>query len=318
MKVFDSIDSVIYNKRRILTVGTFDGVHIGHRFILNQLISNATVRNSNHLVVTFSPHPRLVLENPDKPKIELLTTLNERLKLFEINKVREVFIVRFDNDFSQLSAREFIIDYLYNRVGFEKILIGYDHTFGKNRSGNIELLRELSREFAFDIEKIEPFKDGDMVVSSTKIRNALHENNIRLANEMLGYTFLVTGTVVSGTKRGSKIGFPTANIEVNDENKIKPGVGVYLVSTKINSQLFWGMANIGYRPTFNNNSHITLEVHLFDFSGDIYDRELQINFHSFLRNEQKFNNANELIIQLGIDKKNSHKLIEIHKNDFII
>jgi riboflavin kinase/FMN adenylyltransferase len=301
----------------VLTVGTFDGVHIGHRFILNQLIDDAKIRQANHLVVTFSPHPRLVLGKPDKPRIELLTTLNERLKLFEINNIKDVFVIKFDNDFSQLSGREFIIDYLYCKVGFAKILIGYDHTFGKNRSGNIDLLRELSREFSFELEKIEPFKDGNIIVSSTKIRNALYENNIELANELLGYVFFVTGTVVSGAKRGSKIGFPTANIEVN-ENKIKPGVGVYLVSSQLDGQLYWGMANIGYRPTFHNGTDITLEVHLFDFTRDIYGLELQINFHAFLRKETKFNNVHELIMQLENDKKKSIELIEIHKNDFII
>lgn len=318
MKVYKSLDNIEYNKNRILTVGTFDGVHIGHREIFRTLLKDAEEAGSEHLVVTFNPHPRLVLTNKDKPALELLTTLEERLLLFKRYSISNVLVIRFDNEFSQLSGREFIIDYLYENVGFNKILIGYDHTFGKNRSGNIDLLKSLGIEYGFEVEKIEPFKDGEIIISSTKIRHAIQMKDIFLANEMLGYTFFVSGNVVSGARRGTKIGFPTANIELPDKSKILPALGVYLVSSLIKSQIYWGMANIGFKPTVSNDKKLTLEAHFFDFDDDIYGEEIRINFHQFLREEQKFLDLKELTDQLVIDKEISLNLIENHKFDFII
>lgn len=318
MKVYNSLSEIDKFSNRILTVGTFDGVHIGHKEIFKTLLDDASASNSEHLVVTFDPHPRLVLGKHDKPKLSLLTSTEERLLLFERNNIEHVFVIKFDYDFSQLSGREFIIDYLYEKIGFNKILIGYDHTFGKNRSGNIDLLRALALEFGFEVEKIEPFKDGEIIISSTKVRTALQANEIELANELLGYTFFVSGHVIRGARRGSTIGFPTANIMVPYEFKIMPAIGVYLVSSVIDGIHYWGMANIGYRPTVSDDKQVSLEVHFFDFDGDIYDKELRINFHYFLRHEQKFNSLNDLTNQLVIDKENSIKILPNHKNDFII
>ena len=302
MKVIRSIAAFNSLEKTIVTIGTFDGIHIGHKKILKNLISTANKEGKKSVLLTFFPHPRMVLQK-DKA-ILLLNTLDEKSMLLENMGLDYLIIHPFSKEFSRLTALDFVRDILVNKLNTSKLIIGYDHHFGKNREGNIHQLREYSSLYDFNIEEIPAQDIDDVSVSSTKIRTALKEGNLKTANTYLGYQYMLSGIVVSGKQLGGTIGFPTANIEVKEPYKLIPSSGVYIIKTQINTVVFSGIMNIGFNPTVLGK-HQTIEAHLFDFSEDLYGKKITVTLIHFLREEQKFNSVDELVDQLNIDKQNA-------------
>lgn len=303
MKIYKGIDQVPDIQNPILTIGTFDGVHLGHQKILNRLNEVAQAEEGNSTLLTFYPHPRMVLF-PDNNDLRLIQTQEEKVNKLERVGLQHLIVEPFTKKFSRLSATQFVRDYLVSAIGVKKIIIGYDHQFGKNREGNLEHLRELSQLYNFEVEEI-PAKDIDEVnISSTKIRKALFSGDIETANQYLGDVFSLNGEIVHGDGRGRKLGYPTANILIEDQYKLIPSNGVYAVKCPINNQLIKGMMNIGYRPTYSGDEkELRVEVHLFDFNGDLYGRRLNVQILKKLRDEIKFEDVSLLIEQLKKDEK---------------
>jgi riboflavin kinase/FMN adenylyltransferase len=294
------------SEKTYVTIGTFDGVHFGHQKIIEKLVLEAKNANKKSVLLTFFPHPRMVLQKDNS--LELINTIEERANLLEKTGLDYLIIHPFSIAFSRMSALAFVRDILVNQLHISKLIIGYDHHFGKNREGNITQLTEYSHLYDFKVEEI-PAQDIDAVsVSSTKIRNALAEGNLKTANSYLGYNFMLSGTVVNGKQLGGKIGYPTANINVKETYKLIPKTGVYVVLSKIQERNVYGMMNIGNRPTINGN-HQTIEVHFFDFNADLYGQNLQIELLYFLRDEEKFDSIESLIIQLKKDEQTARTYV---------
>lgn len=312
MKIFQDLKSIKKIPNPVLTIGTFDGVHIGHQKILQQLKEEADKIGGESVLFTFYPHPRMVLY-PDNHGLKLLQTQEEKLEKLERVGLQNCIIYPFTFDFSRLTAIEFVRDILVNKLHIKKLVIGYDHQFGKNREGTIEFLKEICGIYNFEVIEI-PAQDIDEVnVSSTKIRNAVLEGDIEKANEYLGENFELTGIVVHGDSIGQTIGFPTANIQVVSDIKLVPGNGVYAVEVLVDGNVFKGMMNIGKRPTLGKNMDRRLEVHIFDFNTDIYSKKITVKFLLKIRNEQQFANIEELKGQLIEDEKTIRNLyLESH------
>jgi riboflavin kinase/FMN adenylyltransferase len=305
------LDNVEREENTVLTVGTFDGVHAGHRAIIDTVVAKANERGGRSVLVTFDPHPRNII-NPGDDGIKLLTTLEERCEILEELGIDRMIVIPFDRDFSLLSSEEFIRDIIHKKIGVSEFVIGYDHHFGRNREGTIETIEKLGTELGFDSYVVSKHEVGEKTVSSTAIRNAISEDgNIEQATDFLQRPYRLNGTVVHGDKRGKAIGFPTANIKPEHVNKIIPKEGVYAVKVRINGDWFNGMMNIGTRPTFDGEQQ-TLEVHLFNFETDIYGKEVQVRFFKRIRDEKKFNGKEELIEQLKEDKKLTQQLLGKH------
>ena len=302
MKIIQSITAFNSSEKTIVTIGTFDGIHIGHQKILKNLIRTANKEGKKSVLLTFFPHPRMVLQKENK--ILLLNTIKEKSGLLEKMGLDYLIIHPFSRDFSRLTALDFVRDILVNKLNTSRLIIGYDHHFGKNREGNIHQLKEYSLLYDFKVEEIPAQDIDDVSVSSTKIRTALKDGNLKTANNYLGYHYMLNGSVVSGKKLGGTIGFPTANLEIKEPYKLVPKTGVYIIKTYINTILYTGMMNIGFNPTVLGK-HQTIEAHLFDFNEDLYGKEITIEFIYFLREEHKFESVEELVIQLNIDKENA-------------
>ena len=302
MKIIQSITAFNSSEKTIVTIGTFDGIHIGHQKILKNLIRTANNEGKKSVLLTFFPHPRMVLQKENK--ILLLNTIKEKSSLLEKMGLDYLIIHPFSREFSRLTALEFVRDILVNKLNTSRLIIGYDHHFGKNREGNIHQLKEYSLLYDFKVEEIPAQDIDDVSVSSTKIRTALKDGNLKTANNYLGYHYMLNGTVVSGKKLGGTIGFPTANLEIKEPYKLVPKTGVYIIKTHINTVLYTGIMNIGFNPTVLGK-HQTIEAHLFDFNEDLYGKEIMIEFIYFLREEHKFKSIEELVIQLNIDKENA-------------
>ena len=302
MKVIQSIAAFNSSEKTIVTIGTFDGIHIGHQKILKNLIRAANNEGKKSVLLTFFPHPRMVLQKDNK--ILLLNTIEEKSGLLEKMGLDYLIIHPFSREFSRLTALDFVRDVLVNKLNTSRLIIGYDHHFGKNREGNIHQLKEYSLLYDFKVEEIPAQDIDDVSVSSTKIRIALKEGNLKTANKYLGYHYMLNGTVVSGKKLGGTIGFPTANLEIKEPYKLVPKTGVYIIKTYINTVLYTGIMNIGFNPTVLGK-HQTIEAHLFDFNEDLYGKEITIEFIYFLREEHKFKSIEELVVQLNIDKENA-------------
>ena len=302
MKIIRSIAAFNSSEKTIVTIGTFDGIHIGHQKILKDLIRTAKKENKKSVLLTFFPHPRMVLQKD--VSIRLINTIEEKSSLLEKMGLDYLIIHPFSQEFSRLSALDFVRNILANQLNTSRLIIGYDHHFGKNREGNIHQLREYSLLYDFEVEEI-PAQDIDNVsVSSTKIRTALKEGRLKTANNYLGYNYMLNGTIVNGKKLGGKIGFPTANLDIKEPYKLIPKTGVYVIKTIIDAVLYTGMMNIGFNPTVKGK-YQTIEAHLFDFNKDLYGRKVTIELLFFLREEQKFNSIEDLIIQLNFDKVNA-------------
>lgn len=284
----------------IATIGSFDGIHIGHKKILQTLTKIAKKNNGKSILITFWPHPRYVLKNNNDFK--LLTSLDEKIKLFEKNKIDILYIVDFSLKFSKVSANKFIENILLEKLKINCLLIGYNNNFGRNREGNIRYLEENKKKFDIDIISIPKQSVDKISISSTKIREYLNNGKISSANRLLGRKYSINGKVVRGNGIGRKINFPTANIEIDEPKKLLPKSGVYAVEVILNRKIYLGMLNIGYNPTIKNEKK-SIEVNIFEFSEDIYNNKISINFIRRIRNEKKFKNLNELKKQLIIDKK---------------
>lgn len=283
-----------------MTLGTFDGVHIGHKKIIEKLIQNTKECVCESLVLTFFPHPRMILQ--DSQEIKLLNTIEERVQLLEACGLENLVIHPFDQTFSRLTAEEFVSTVLVNQFDIKKIIIGHDHRFGRNRTADINDLIEFGKNYNFEVEQISAQEIDAVSVSSTKIRNALLEGNITLANDYLGYAYLLTGTINTGKGIGRTIGFPTANLVIEENYKLIPKNGVYIIQSTMNEATVFGMMNIGFNPTVNGDSK-TIEIHFFDFTGDLYGKKIQIQVLNRIRNEQKFESLDQLTQQLSEDKK---------------
>lgn len=302
MEIAHSIFEFETSQKTIVTIGTFDGVHIGHQKIIKKLVEEAQTSGKESVLLTFFPHPRMVLQKDTS--IKLINTIDERAKHLEKLGLDYLIIHPFSKEFSRLTALDFVRNVLVNQLNTSKLIIGYDHHFGKNREGNIEQLTEYSHMYEFTVEEI-PAQDIDEVsVSSTKVRKALLGGELKTANKYLGYNFSITGKVVNGKQLGGEIGFPTANIDVSEEYKLIPKMGVYVVKSIIDENTIFGMMNIGNRPTVDGD-HQTIEVHFFNFNQDLYSKELTIELLYFLREEQKFDSINDLTNQLHRDKESS-------------
>lgn len=289
-----------------MTLGTFDGVHIGHKKILERLNQNTENGKYESLVLTFFPHPRMVLQ--EKSEIKLLNTIPEKSKLLEASGIENLVIHPFNENFSRLTAEEFVHSILVDQFHIHKIIIGHDHRFGRNRTANIDHLIAFGAEYGFEVEQISAQEIQDVSVSSTKIRKALQDGNMALANEYLGYAYFLTGEVVKGKQLGRTIGFPTANIQIEEDYKLIPKNGVYVVKTFISQKEVFGMMNIGFNPTVNGQKQ-TIEVNLFDFDADIYGQKLEISLLKYLREEQKFDSVDLLKEQLNLDKKTALEFV---------
>ncbi|MDG1396803.1 MAG: bifunctional riboflavin kinase/FAD synthetase [Polaribacter sp.] len=307
MKSVNNISNFSSKEQTFVTIGTFDGVHFGHQKIIERLVFEAKKAKKKSVLLTFFPHPRMVLQKD--ASIELINTIDERASLLEKTGLDYLIIHPFSKAFSRTSAFEFVRDILVNQLNISKLIIGYDHHFGKNREGNITQLTEYSHLYDFNVEEIPAQDIDDVSVSSTKIRKALHLGNLKTANNYLGYNFMLCGTVVNGKKLGEKIGYPTANINVKEDYKLIPKTGVYIVKTKIQNKTVFGMMNIGNRPTVNGN-HQTIEVHFFDFNKDLYGKKLTIELIYFLRDEKKFGSIDLLIHQLKKDERTARDYIK--------
>jgi riboflavin kinase/FMN adenylyltransferase len=293
----------------VVTVGTFDGVHAGHHVLINKVVEKAKAVKGRSVIVTFDPHPREII-NPGKAGIRLLTSLNERCELLAALGVDLMVVIPFDRDFSLLTSEEFIRDVIWKKIGVKEFIIGYDHQFGRNREGTIDTVKEVGKELGFGAHVVSKQEVEDRTVSSTVIRRALQESgDVKLAANLLERPYMIHGTVIHGDKRGKSIGFPTANIRVDDHRKIIPEIGVYAVKVRVEGKMYGGMMNIGVRPTFEGDDLPTIEVHIFDFDRDIYGYQIQIRFIDRLRNEKKFSGIDELTDQLAKDMDAAKKLL---------
>lgn len=311
MKIFQDFNSIDHIPNPVLTIGTFDGVHIGHQKIIDQLNAEAKKIGGESVLFTFYPHPRMIL-NPDSHGLKLIQTQEEKLKKLKKMGLQNIIVFPFTIEFSKLSALEFVKDYLVDQLHVKKLVIGYDHQFGKNREGSITFLKEISSKYNFEVIEI-PAQDIDEVnVSSTKIREALTNGNVELANEYLGEPFELSGTVIHGNALGRTIGFPTANIKIDSDLKLIPGKGVYAVELTFKGRLLRGMMNIGIRPTIKGVHDLTIEVHIFDFNEDIYNERLTVQFLSKIRDEKKFSGIEELKNQLKKDEETVRHILADH------
>lgn len=298
LKIFHSINDFKSAKKTILTLGTFDGVHIGHRKILEKVTQNVENGKYESLVLTFFPHPRMVLR--EQSEVKLLNTISEKIDLLEKIGIENLVIHPFDENFSRLTAQEFVKTVLVDQFHIKKIIIGYDHRFGRNRTADINDLIAFGKQYDFEVEQISAQEINDVSVSSTKIRKALLEGNMALANEYLGYDYFLTGTVFNGKQLGRTIGFPTANLKIKENYKLIPKNGVYVVKSIINQKTIFGMMNIGYNPTVAGEN-LSIEIHYFDFDADLYNQEISISIMQYLRPEQKFESVDLLKEQLKKD-----------------
>ena len=300
MKIFHSINDFRSTKKTIITLGTFDGVHIGHKKILEKVLQNTGDGQYESLVLTFFPHPRMILKEDSDMK--LLNTIDEKIDLLDKIDIQNLVIHPFDEKFSRLTAEEFVKTILVDRFQVQKIIIGYDHRFGRNRTANINDLIAFGEQYDFEVEQISVQEINEISVSSTKIRNALLEGNMTLANDYLGYNYFLTGEVVKGKQLGRTINFPTANLKIQEKYKLIPQNGVYIVKSVINEQTVFGMMNIGFNPTVNGQNQ-TIEIHYFDFDADLYHQKIRVSILQRIRSEQKFESVDLLKAQLETDKQ---------------
>lgn len=317
MKIFNSIKDFIplttgtigTTKKTILTLGTFDGVHIGHGKILERVTQNTENGKYESLVLTFFPHPRMVLQGDSE--VKLLNTISEKIDLLEKSGIENLVIHPFDEMFSKLTAEEFVKTVLVDQFHIQKIIIGHDHRFGRNRTANIDDLVDFGKQYDFEVEQISVQEIKDVSISSTKIRNALIEGDMALANEYLGYDYFLTGTIFKGKQLGRTIGFPTANLQIEEDYKLIPRNGAYFVKSTIKHETVYGMMNIGYNPTVAGEK-LSIEVHYFDFDADLYDQKISVSILEYLRPEQKFASVDLLKAQLEKDKETALGFLDKH------
>lgn len=308
MKVYKGLEEFKKLENAIVTTGTFDGVHQGHQKILSKLMEVAKKNKGESVLLTFFPHPRMVLQ-PDSD-LKLINTIDEKIELLRAVGIDHLIIHPFTKEFSRTTSLEFVRDLLVNKIGTTKLVIGYDHHFGRNREGSFEHLKEFGPIYGFDVEEISVQDLDNVNVSSTKIRKALEEGEVDVAANYLGHSFFIEGTVVHGQKVGRELGFPTANIDVENPYKLIPQNGIYAVKVQSGEKVYKGMLNIGLRPTIEFSEKLTIEVHLFDFNEDLYGKRLHISFVKRIRSEKKFENKEALIAEMRKDKVRAEHLLK--------
>ena len=308
MNVVRSLDQLRREKNSVVTVGTFDGVHLAHREIIREVVNRARMREGRSVVVTFDPHPKEVVASA-RGAVQLLSTLDERITLLSGLHVDLLLVIPFTFEFSRMSARDFYAAYIDGRVGVSEVVVGYDHTFGRDREAGTKDLMALGRDLDFSVFAVHPMTVDGEPISSTRIRRSLAAGDVERAERMLGYPYSMTGTVVTGDGRGRTLGFPTANLNPLVARKQIPGNGVYLVSVAGAGIQRYGIMNIGVRPTVSDGTAHVIEVHMFDFSRDIYGERLEVSFLRRLRDERKFASVAELTEQLGRDRDHARHLI---------
>lgn len=310
MQVHRNIHSLPTFQNAVITIGTFDGVHLGHRQIIKQLKEEAQKVNGETVIITFHPHPRKVIQH-NEFSVLVLNTLNEKIELLSALNIHHLVIIPFDEQFANLSAEAYIEHFLYKKFQPHTIIIGYDHRFGKDRKGDYHLLEAYADKFQYTVKEIPEQVINHIIISSTRIREALLKGDVATAHELLGYNYFFQGTVVEGHHLGKEIGYPTANLQPNEADKLIPGNGVYAVEVALqNSSVprYYGMMNIGNRPTFNDVIR-SIEVHIFNFQENIYGQNLRIYIKYFLRKEEKFNGIEALKQQLHKDKEQALLLL---------
>ena len=322
MKVHRDINNLPAFKNPAVTIGTFDGVHTGHLQVIHQLKKEAEINDGESVIITFDPHPRMVLnQNRNRPSIQLLTTLSEKTELIARENVDHLVVVPFTLEFSNQTAEEYISDFLIKKFNPKTIIIGYDHRFGNNRTGDYKLLEKYQKKFDYVVKEIPEHVLNHITISSTKIRTSLQKGDLETAKECLGYDYFFEGKVVDGNKLGRTIGYPTANLEIENKNKLIPENGIYAVTLEIGDYLqnegdafvpessHNGMMSIGIRPTIEDHRR-TIEVNIFDFNKDIYGRVVRVYVKYYLRNEEKFDTMDELKTQISNDEIKSRGLLK--------
>ncbi|BAU52119.1 bifunctional riboflavin kinase/FAD synthetase [Mucilaginibacter gotjawali] len=307
MKIYHHIDEFVPLNNAVVTIGTFDGVHLGHRKIIAGIKELAESTGGETVLLTFFPHPRMIL-HPEDESLKLINTMAEKAELLEALGIDHLIITPFSRDFSNQTAEGYVRDVLVNKIGTKKIVIGYDHRFGKDRQGGLAELLQLGPVYGFDVVEIPEQDINEVAVSSTRVREALIEGDIALANTFLGYPFYITGTVVRGDQLGRQIGYPTANIVISETYKLIPSHGIFAARVKIDGKMYDGMAYIGSRPTINGLTR-NIEVNIFDFDQDIYNRRIQMQFLNFVRDDMKFDSLEALKLQIAKDKIEVERLL---------
>ncbi len=300
--IFPQSDSVV-------TVGTFDGIHKGHQEIITNLVAGAKSLNAKSTLVTFEPHPGLVVGNRGKIPLNLLTTIEEKSKLLESMGLDRLIVTNFTSAFASMTAEEFITQILLEKLHMKRIIIGHDHSFGKNRQGNIDLLSDFGKDNDFSLESLSPVTIKDEIVSSTLVRKLVYEGNVEKASNLLGREYSITGQIVKGDGRGRELGYPTANLKPYSQYKLIPKEGVYATHIKIDGEIFNSVTYVGPRPTFNL-SHKVIEAHIYDFDRDIYNKHVELYFTKFIRDDIKFNSAHELLPQIKHDKETAFEILK--------
>ena len=301
MEIFHDLSKVTYDKNTVVTLGTFDGIHAGHRKIIEEVVARSSFYGGRNFLITFDPHPRSIVSKDYK--IQILSTLREKLKLLDSIGIQNVLVIKFTKEFSQLSANEFFQKYVLKGIGIREVVIGHDHHFGKGRDGDENKLRDLGKTDDFKVTPVDAVTIDSITVSSTKIRNLLVDGDVKTANLFLERYYSFCGRVVEGDKRGRGLGFPTANIELDNPDKLLPAIGIYAVEFFINSdrKKYTGVMSIGKRPTFYDEGKLTTEVFVFDFDKNIYGSEVTVNVVDRIRGEEKFSSAAELVNQMNKD-----------------
>ncbi len=308
MKIYNTFSEFVKVPNAIVTIGTFDGVHLGHKAILKDMVKTAKEIGGETVVITFYPHPRQVL-NINAANLRFITTQEEKLKRLEMSGVDNVIVVNFTKEFSRVSSEDFISEYILKHINPVKLVIGYDHHFGNNRMGDFNLLNEMQNKYNFELQRIEAHDVENIAVSSTKIRHSLQQGDVERANALLGYQFSYVGKVVSGNKIGRELGYRTANIELEKEFRLIETAGVYATYVDYDGKEYKSMTYIGKKPTVNNEEIENIEVHLFDFDSDLYDKVIKVRFVKRVRGEHKFESLQALKKQIEIDEKNIKEIL---------
>jgi riboflavin kinase / FMN adenylyltransferase len=310
MEIIRNISDYSFD-RPVVTIGAFDGVHKGHQSVITQLVRSARKKNKKSLVLTFWPHPRIVLDASDK-NIRLLNTLEEKLYRMSKQEIDLLVVSSFDKKLAEMSPEMFVKEFLVNKLNIGHLIFGYDHHFGKGREGDFQLLNELSEKYNFTIEKLSEFQSENYKISSTEIRKALASGNVLGASHLLGYNYSIDGHVIEGIKLGRKLGFPTANILLTDNYKLLPANGVYAVQIMLEEKKYRGILNIGTNPTINTEESIKIEVHIFEFNKFIYNQKITLEFIDRIRDEKRFGSITELAVQLNKDVFSAKECFKMH------
>ena len=304
MDIFYDYSQCEKNENTILTVGTFDGLHVGHRKIIDLLVEHSAASECRSCMITFKPHPQVVVQKEGKKNIRVLTPIEEKIDILKGMNIDQLIIIPFTKEFSMISAEHFVKNILIDSIGMKEMVVGYDHAFGKDRSGSLQNLKEFGGRWGFGVTVVPPHINGGSPVSSTRLRKLIAEGNIEQANLFLGRPYQLIGKVVSGEGRGRVMNYPTANISLNDPNKLIIPDGIYVCEVVVRNRIYKGMLSVGFRPTFPNQSH-AIEVYIMDFEKDIYGESIQVRVLQFLRKEIGFGSKNELIAQMDADRENT-------------